>query len=98
MNLPYNALVLIREYARPLTRPDWRNLNRIPLYKLYKEIMHKKNTNWNYGKIFQLFIINIQRGFAWSELDIYSKLYGIKICSEITGIEYKVLEKILKLK
>jgi hypothetical protein len=95
MNLPFNALALIREYSRPVTRPDWRNLNRLPLYKLYKEIMCKKNTKWNYGKIFQVFIIHIQRGFTWSELDTYAKLYGIKICSEISGIQYKELEKIL---
>ena len=95
MNLPSNALILIREYSRPVTRPDWRKLNRLPLYKLYKEIMHKKNTSWNYGKIFQIFIINIQRGVAWSDLYLYTKLYGMKKCCEFSEIQYKELEQIL---
>jgi hypothetical protein len=27
--LPYRALLLIREYSKPLTRPDWRTCNRL---------------------------------------------------------------------
>ena len=96
MNLPSNALVLIREYSRPITRPDWRKLNRLPMYKLYKEIMRKKNTSWDYAKIFQIFIIDIQRGFTWSELKIYAQMYGMKVCSELSGIQYKELEQILR--
>jgi hypothetical protein len=34
--LPYRALSLIREYSKPLTRPDWRESNPImSTYKIY---------------------------------------------------------------
>jgi hypothetical protein len=34
--LPYRALSLIREYSKPLTRPDWRELKPImTTYKIY---------------------------------------------------------------
>ena len=96
MNLPPIALALIREYSKPLTRPDWRKLNRLPLYKLYIEIMNKKNTSWNYRRVMQIFIFNIQRGINWSDLHVYSNIYGIKKCSEKFGIQYNELEQILK--
>ena len=50
MNLPTRALALVCEYSKPVTRPDWRKLNRLPLYKLYGEIMKKKQNNtWIYS-------------------------------------------------
>jgi len=95
MHLPPIALAIIREYSRPVTRPDWKNLNRLPLHKLYKEIMYKKTTSWKYTNIMRMFIYDIQRGTRWSELYEYSKKYGMKACSDKFGIQYKELENIL---
>ena len=97
MNLPPIALSLIHDFSRPVTRPDWRKLNRLPLYKLYDEIMEKKQKqSWNYSSQIRLFIYNIQMGNNWSDLRDYSKKYGLKQCSEHFGIQYKELEHILK--
>jgi len=30
MELPEDVVALIREFSRPLTRPDWRTLHRMP--------------------------------------------------------------------
>jgi len=30
--------MLIKEFSKPLTHPSWRNLRRMPHYKLYTEI------------------------------------------------------------
>ena len=92
MNLPTLALALVREYSKPVTRPDWRKLNRLPLYKLYDEIMKKKQNNtWIYGSVFQKFVYDIQRGNSWSDLYRYCNLHGIKACSQHFGIQYDEL-------
>ena len=42
MNLPVSALLLIKEYSKPLTRPDWRTLNRLSFYSLYSEVIQRR--------------------------------------------------------
>ena len=62
MELPDDIIVLIKEYSRPLTRPDWRTLHHMPefdfcvsLAKQYNKSMSKiyettldKNTRYKY--------------------------------------------------
>ena len=92
MELPNDVLQIIREYSKPVTRPDWRRLNRLPLYKLYDEIMEKKqNMRWNYTPLLRMFVYDIQRGNFWSDLSTYSEIYGIELCSQHFGIQYKEL-------
>jgi hypothetical protein len=96
MELPDDVLQIIREYSKPLTRPDWRTLNRLPLHKLYCEIMINKNKpNWNYSVVLQKFIYDIQRGKKWSDLYEYSEMYGIELCSRRFGIQLYELIYIL---
>ena len=38
MELPGNVHELIREYAKPVTRPDWRTLHRMPSLEFYIEL------------------------------------------------------------
>ena len=38
MQLPDDVLSIIREYSKPLTRPDWRTINPLCLHVLYTEI------------------------------------------------------------
>ena len=45
MKLPERASQLIREYSKPLTRPDWRTVNPIPYNILYSNAICKYNTN-----------------------------------------------------
>jgi hypothetical protein len=96
MELPDDVLQIIREYSKPLTRPDWRTLNRLPLHKLYREIMINKNKpNWNYSVVLHKFIYDIQRGKKWSDLYEYSEMYGIDSCSKQFGIQLSELMYIL---
>jgi hypothetical protein len=37
MELPDDVLQLIREYAKPITRPDWRKLHIMKQYTLHNE-------------------------------------------------------------
>ena len=37
MELPDDVLYQIREYAKPMTRPDWRTLHRMKQYTLHNE-------------------------------------------------------------
>jgi hypothetical protein len=96
MELPDDVLSIIREYSKPLTRPDWRRLNRLPMYVLYKEIMENKNKpRWNYSTVLMKFVINIQQGQTWSELFRYAQRYGMEECSQQYGIQINVLQNIL---
>jgi hypothetical protein len=47
MDLPEDVVRLIKEYTRPLTRPDWRTLHRMTLRVFiddYKDILRKRQT------------------------------------------------------
>lgn len=47
MELPNDVLAIIREYARPMTRPDWRTLHKMP-YQLFKdECFNQAILRWN---------------------------------------------------
>ena len=35
LELPDDVLAIIKEYAQPLTRPDWRTLHKMPFDKYY---------------------------------------------------------------
>ena len=35
MELPDDVLVLIRDFSRPLTRPDWRTLKPMSIFRLH---------------------------------------------------------------
>jgi len=96
MELPDDVLQIIREYSKPITRPDWRTLNRLPIHKLFHEIMKKKKkSNWNYRYVLQKFIYNILQGKRWVDLFDYSEKYGIELCSKRFGIQLSELIYIL---
>jgi hypothetical protein len=39
MELPSDILQIIKEYAQPLTRPNWRHLHRLTSENLYKYLL-----------------------------------------------------------
>lgn len=43
MELPDDVLTTIREFSRPTTRPDWRNLHRMTLSRLHSNIAATHN-------------------------------------------------------
>ena len=40
--LPSRALTLIREYSKPLTRPDWRKIHLMPILCIYTDLRKKR--------------------------------------------------------
>jgi hypothetical protein len=69
--LPSRALLLIREYSKPLTRPDWRQSKPIiTTYRLYLIVIQ------NYSDLYYNLLTNIW--FTdWYILYTYIKNYGI---------------------
>jgi len=39
MELPHDLLVIVREFSRPLTRPDWRNLRPMSSRQFHQAIL-----------------------------------------------------------
>ena len=51
MELPQELLILIKEFSKPITRPDWRRgcaLERICVYSLRLEILHQIQEKLNH--------------------------------------------------
>ena len=78
--LPGRALTLIREYSKPLTRPEWRKSKPIiTTYKLYLEVK-----NLGYSPIYltptkrlHAFILNNIGNTEWYYAYVYIKCYGL---------------------
>ena len=51
MELPDEVLAQIKEYAQPLTRPDWRILRIMPNQRFYLELMKLKDEGWRRDKL-----------------------------------------------
>jgi len=43
MELPDDILLLVRDFTRPVTRPDWRTLHRMPAYHFHMSVAHSLN-------------------------------------------------------
>ena len=52
MQLPDDVLGIIRDFSRPLTRPDWRTLHRLLSEQLHFNIVVKFNTTFNLALIY----------------------------------------------
>jgi hypothetical protein len=68
MELPYDVLQIIKAYAMPITRPDWRTLHKMT-YQLFKdECFNQAILRWNNvtdNKIFTL----------WWYVNMYSSTF-----------------------
>ena len=51
MQLPDDVLGIIRDFSRPLTRPDWRSLHRLLSEQLHFNVVVKFNTSFNLALI-----------------------------------------------
>ena len=47
MELPDELLTLVRDFSRPVTRPDWRDLHRMTSYRLHCGILLRYNERRN---------------------------------------------------
>jgi hypothetical protein len=79
MQLPDDVLVLIREYSKPLTRPDWRTYCPLTGHVLYTCLntdwrIKKLGRNlWLYRRIFN-YLINTH----WGQVYMNTRLFGIQ--------------------
>jgi len=62
MELPSDILQIIKEYAQPLTRPNWRYLHRMTSENLYKYLLpyHTNRYKMDDGIMHLICIRNIQ--------------------------------------
>ena len=89
MFLPPKALALIKEYSKPLTRSDWRNIRRLNMGHLYNNIMDNKNKY--YPPVFKLFIRNIVRNYSYQYIIQAIKMEGKEKASIMLNIPIEVL-------
>ena len=93
--LPSRALALIREYSKPLTRPDWRTLHKISNYDLFYYISHSNYT------VSDIIMSNI-RETLWYQMYLFIEVWGIEMAAmrynipvgdliNINGMRYAVL-------
>jgi hypothetical protein len=77
MQLPDDVLLIIREYSKPVTRPDWRTLNPLDKHVLYNELhdglFHRSI------RLKPLFkrVFNHLCNSQWGEIYNYIRLSGI---------------------
>lgn len=74
--LPYHIQSLIREYSKPLTRPDWRNSKPIvSVADLYRSVY----TSWDENDLHFVIYRNIKNTF-WYAVYWDMKMYGEYKC------------------
>ena len=78
MALPSRAVNLIREYSRPLSRPDWRTIQRLTTFDLYSHVYcHLRPQTLLMKRIFYNILDT-----KWYNIYSVIKLFGIKMASE----------------
>ena len=74
--LPCRALSLIREYSKPLTRPDWRKSNPIiSVCELYQLVYD----NWDENDLYFTIYRNIVTTY-WYDIYWCIKIHGVYMC------------------
>jgi len=74
--LPSNALRLIRDYSKPLTRPDWRQSKPIiSVYDLYRVVY----ASWDEDDLHYKIYRNIKNTY-WYEIYWHIKLNNVSTC------------------
>lgn len=63
LELPDDVLAIINEYARPMTRPDWRTLHKMPYYRYKQEcysnyFKNSRHKIFNANNLARIFIYN----------------------------------------
>ena len=86
------AVKLINEYSKPLTRPDWKSIKRIPNMGYIYNIIVK---NRIILPVFSLLINNILNGWNINIILTSVKTYGIFITSKYLNIPINILNNII---
>lgn len=86
------AVKLINEYSKPLTRPDWKSIKRIPNMGYIYNIIVK---NTIILPVFSILINNILNGWNINIILTSVKTYGIFITSKYLNIPINILNNII---
>ena len=84
MNLPDDVLFIIRDFSRPLTRPDWRTFRHMPSMLFHIGIVRTYNTTFNLALILFVqtqtsdYIYTVQNGTICCMITPDNKCYYIK--------------------
>ena len=64
MEIPDDVLQIIKEYAMPLTRPDWRRIHKMPYHLFHISVLERYNTQF-YNLALYYFGIGKQADFMY---------------------------------
>jgi hypothetical protein len=84
MQLPDDVLVIIREFSKPMTRPDWRNCGRLSSHLLYNCLNYDlriQNDSWNLARnnlVLYKRIFNYLIDTHWGKVYMMTRLFGIQ--------------------
>ena len=56
MELPDDGLSHIRDFSRPMTRPDWRDLHRMTAYRFHRAILISYNERLTRPRVIYTFV------------------------------------------
>ena len=74
--LPSRALLLINEYSKPLTRPDWRQSKPIlSVYDLYRTVY----ASWDEDELHYILYRNLKNTY-WYDIYWCIKIHGVYMC------------------
>jgi hypothetical protein len=98
MELPTDVLAIIRDFSRPVTRPDWRTLRPLQGHILYKELHHVLYNllidKPNKRKPLYMRAFNHLKKTEWGIIHIYIRSWGIQDASYYFKIPVQELCKI----
>uniref|UniRef100_A0A6C0JIA4 Uncharacterized protein n=1 Tax=viral metagenome TaxID=1070528 RepID=A0A6C0JIA4_9ZZZZ len=88
--LPSNVLRLIKEYSKPITRPNWRNSK--PIVSVY-EIYMGVYTSWDQDDLHYLIYRNIKKTY-WYDIYWRIKVAGLYLCCKEYNITARDIEEL----
>ena len=80
MQLPDDILSIIREYSKPLTRPDWRTLKPLSGHILYTDIYKIIWTKHNVSSLYK-HVFHYIRDTQWGHTYMIIRILGIQYAS-----------------
>jgi hypothetical protein len=71
MELPDDILKQVREFSRPITRPDWRRLRKMTSYHFHKAILYQYNRLKLRRRYYRKVIYNFVANYCCNPQDKY---------------------------
>lgn len=88
--LPSRALLLINEYSKPLTRPDWRQSKPIlSVYELYRTVY----ASWDEDDLHYILYRNLKNTY-WYDIYWCIKIHGVYMCCSRYNITRNDIRKL----